>query len=60
MTKVEELLRIVHIGTEDPVVLTDGVLSLLARVWAEGYEAGVTDGCNDVLIGQESPNPYMP
>lgn len=36
----------------------EGVFILLARVWAEGYEAGVSDGCDDVLVSDQSPNPY--
>jgi hypothetical protein len=36
----------------------EAVFLLLARVWAEGYEAGVSDGCDDVLVVDQSNNPY--
>lgn len=41
-----------------PLVDMQGVFLLLARVWAEGYEAGMADGCDDVLVSDQSSNPY--
>ena len=40
---------------KDPI---DGVFLLLARVWGDGYSAGVADGCDDVLVADQTPNPY--
>jgi hypothetical protein len=46
--------------TNAPLVDMEAVFLLLARVWAEGYEAGVSDGCDDVLVVDQSNNPYLP
>ena len=44
--------------TNAPLVDMEAVFLLLARVWGEGYEAGVSDGCDDVLVVDQSNNPY--
>lgn len=62
MIKESEVLRLVERNpyTGSPVVDMAGVFLLLARVWAEGYECGVADGCDDVLVVDQSTNPYYP
>lgn len=45
--------------TNAPLVDMEAVFLLLARVWAEGYESGVADGCDDVLYADQSKNPYV-
>lgn len=44
--------------TGSPLVDVEGVYLLLARVWSEGYSAGVADGCDDVYIDDQQQNPY--
>lgn len=61
MIDPQEIKRLVERNpyTGSPLVDMEGVFLLLARVWAEGYEAGVADGCDDVLVADQSSNPYV-
>lgn len=57
MIKESEVLSL--LGKNLSAVDVAGVFLLLSRVWAEGYESGVSDGCDDVLVSDQSPNPYI-
>lgn len=35
------------------------IRALLAQVWADGYSAGLGDGCDDVLVSEQKANPYQ-